>query len=701
MIEDTLDEVFARWASATRAPGVAWGLVRDGELAASGGLGTRRVGEDLPPDADTVFRIASMTKSFTGAALMTLVVEGRLRLDDPVSSVVPELTGLRGATADAPPLTVRHLVSMESGLPTDDPWADRHLDLSDDGMDALIAAGPSFAWTPGTRFEYSNLAWGLVGRVIERAAGVRAQELVSARLLGPLGMAATTWTRPGDAPVAEPYRVEDDVWRHEGAPVGDGTIAPMGGLWTTVRDLARWVGFFQDAWPPRDDPEEGPLPRWARREMQQLRRIDGVLSVRPRPDGPSRTMAHGYGIGLSIRVDPRLGEMVGHSGGLPGYGSHMRWLPDRGIGIVAVSNVTYGAMTAACGEALDVLEDRGELGARRPAPAPRLEAAASRAAALLSGWTDEAAGAFLSDNAAPDESLERRARQARALVERHGALRVGTVDAETPMRGAFTAADGLVRVELGLTHSEHVQWLDVTDRSRPSEEPIVTDPAHLRRVAGTAYVVLRPVADLADAFTAWQGGVLDRLGGVRAVAPAAHATLKTFGSSAMPVTPKDEARLVDAVAAWAADTASIELRAEALDAFEGAEAVPIVRLAPIPTLAGLWERCRADGLPLGYADAIGVTAWVPHLSLVYPLETVDPARWAELLAWLRHVDTGGVAAVALEAELVVFDGGPQRRLGRFVFATLPTSTDPEVRGAPAARPIRQTGMDPAWPNGGR
>ena len=71
-----LSEVFARWALRSHAPGVAWGLVRDGALVASGGVGTLRVGEDAPPDADSVFRIASMTKSFTGAALMTLVAEG-------------------------------------------------------------------------------------------------------------------------------------------------------------------------------------------------------------------------------------------------------------------------------------------------------------------------------------------------------------------------------------------------------------------------------------------------------------------------------------------------------------------------------------------------------------------------------------------------------------------------------------------------
>ena len=105
---EALAEVFARWALRTRAPGVAWGLIRDGALVASGGVGTLRVGEDAPPDADSVFRIASMTKSFTGAALMSLVAEGRIRLDEPVSTYVPELGVVAGpdhrrAAADRSP----------------------------------------------------------------------------------------------------------------------------------------------------------------------------------------------------------------------------------------------------------------------------------------------------------------------------------------------------------------------------------------------------------------------------------------------------------------------------------------------------------------------------------------------------------------------------------------------------------------------
>ncbi|HET9309976.1 MAG TPA: serine hydrolase [Actinomycetota bacterium] len=667
--EEAIGAVFQRWARRTRAPGVAWGLVRGGELEASGGIGTLRVGDDAPPDADSVFRIASMTKSFTGAALMRLVVDGRLRLDDPVTVHVPELSTWRGPTVDGPPITVRHLASMETGLPTDDEWADRHMDLTETQFAELIAAGGAFAWPPGTRFEYSNLGWGLLGRVMRRVAGVRAQELVTSSLIGPLGLAATTWTRPSSGVVAEPYRIQDREWRHEGEPVGDGELAPMGGLWSSVRDLARWVAFFTDAFPPRDEGDEAPLPRWARREMQQLRRFDELTRLRPSPSGPARMTATGYGIGLGIRIDERLGVSVGHSGGLPGYGSHMRWLPDHGIGVVGLANVTYGNMHLACIEALEVLAHIEGVGPADPVASAELVRASERTASLLSSWDDADADALFADVVGLDEAYEHRAARTSDLIGRHGPLRVGSVDAETPRRGSFTAADGLVRVEIALSHEDRVQWLDVEDRLEPSGAPMIVDDAGLHDARGTAYLVVRPVGDLAAAFVRWQGEVLDRLGGAPAVVPGAHATLKGFGSASAPLTPEDEERIGEVVSAWTGAQAPIELRADALHLFEDIR-VPVVRLEMTDSFRtafrGLRAAASAAWLPAGPGDEIGNDEWIPHLSLAYP-RGVDRARWEELGAWARGVDAGAIECVALEAELIAYDGGPERRLGRFAF----------------------------------
>jgi len=661
-----LAEVFARWMRRERIPGVAWGLVRGGELVDSGGDGSLSLDDPATPDADSVFRIASMTKSFTGAALMLLVVDGRLRLDDPVSVHVPELSAWRGPTSDGPPITVRHLVSMEAGLPTDDAWADRHLDLSPGSMDALIDAGVIFAWTPGTRFEYSNLAWGLVGRVIERVAGERVQDLVVRSLLEPLGMTSTTWVRPGSAAVAEPYRLQDGAWVHEGEPQGDGTIAPMGGLWTTVRDLARWVGFFLDAWPPRDEPDAGPLPRWTRREMQQLRRVDEVTRYRPSPSGPSRVSATGYGIGLGVRIDERLGTSVGHSGGLPGYGSHMRWVPEHDVGVIGLSNLTYGNMHGACIEALEALADRNELGPRREVGSASLAEGATRAAALLSSWSDADAAALFADNVGADESYERRAAQAGRLVARSGGLAVESIEAETPLRGTFTTAGGDARVEIGLNHEGLVQWLDVEDRLAPSESPILVDEWKFREALGTAYVIVRPVGALAKAFSGWQGETLDRIG-VRCAAPAGHATLKAFGTRDSPLTGEDERRIVEVVQAWAASQGGLELRATALEILRQDD-TPIVRLdgsAILPAISDLRSASVSAGLPTAESDRIALDGWIPHLSLAYPIDR-GAARWQELEGWMRDIGpTVSASCVALHAEVVTYAEGAERLLGVF------------------------------------
>ena len=150
---------------------ISWGVVADGELVLTGGYAAE---PDPVPTEHTVFRIASMTKSFTASAIMILRDRGLLRLDDVVADIAPEFAAVVGPTMDSPPITVRHLLSMAGGMATDDVWADRHLDFSDDELDAVVANGATFAWTPHVQGEYSNLGFGMLGRVILRVTGRRA-----------------------------------------------------------------------------------------------------------------------------------------------------------------------------------------------------------------------------------------------------------------------------------------------------------------------------------------------------------------------------------------------------------------------------------------------------------------------------------------------------------------------------------------------
>ena len=112
-----------------------------------------------------------------------------------------------------------------------------------------------------------------------------------------------------------------------------GAFAPMGGLFSSVRDLARWVGEFTDAFPPRDDPEgDHPLRRSTRRELQQPHRPYAAQLAWTTVDAPPVLHASGYAFGLIVDSSPRFGTIVGHSGGYPGFGSHMRWHAASGLG---------------------------------------------------------------------------------------------------------------------------------------------------------------------------------------------------------------------------------------------------------------------------------------------------------------------------------------------------------------------------------
>ncbi|MFZ9628784.1 MAG: serine hydrolase domain-containing protein [Ilumatobacteraceae bacterium] len=430
-IAEAIAPLVATTASTHHCPEVSWGVVVDGALAAHGGT------------PDRVFRIASMTKSFTCAAVLALRDEGALSLDVPIAEYAPELAGVRGPAGSAP-ITLRHLMSMTSGLATDDPWADRHLDMAPAELDALCAAGPWFAARPGDRFEYSNLGFGLVGRVVERVTGRRVRAHVTERLLEPLGMTRTTWDCPDHDDWARPHLVRDGAAVADPLPpLGDGEIAPMGGLWSTVADLAVWTMWFDDAVTRPDATDWVGLSPASRREMQRQHTYMGVLPT------AGRRSHTGYGFGVNVRDDPRLGTLVAHSGGLPGYGSNMRWCAGRRLAAIALANVTYAPMADLTTQMLVVLHDAGLAPAPRRAPSPEVEQLARHLATVLDSWDDAAPDAphlrlddLFADNVVPDLDLRRRARAARELVTAHGRLHVesitcsGMADATVHLRTA-------------------------------------------------------------------------------------------------------------------------------------------------------------------------------------------------------------------------------------------------------------------------
>jgi CubicO group peptidase (beta-lactamase class C family) len=374
-----------------------------------------------------------MTKSFTAAVVLGLRDEGIVSLERPVADYAPELASVVGPH-DSVPIALRHLLSMSAGMATDDAWADRHLDASEEFMNEVYASGVHFAGATGDVFEYSNLGFAMIGRVIHRVTGRRLQDHVDERLIGPLGLSRTSWVRPSSN-VVDPYRVRDGVPIDEGvAPLGDGEIAPMGGLWSTVADLARWVAWLDEANSGRDS-ATGRLRPSSRREMQHIQNYIGASSL------DSVSAPSGYGFGLLVRDDPALGSVVGHSGGLPGYGSNMRWWKGSGVGVIGLANVTYAPMATFTHRALNAVHQAGLVPATEAEGSPLLESRARSLLELLTSWNDESARALFADNVEPDEPFERLAADAR---QRLGGQRAEIVEVR-----ATNATSGTMIVSVG------------------------------------------------------------------------------------------------------------------------------------------------------------------------------------------------------------------------------------------------------------
>jgi CubicO group peptidase (beta-lactamase class C family) len=433
------DEIVRSYQRGEGQPGIAYGIVAGGALAHEGGVGQRWLGGP-PPDADTVFRIASMTKSFTASALLALRDAGLLRLDDPVTDFVPELRGQPGVTDDSPAISLRHLLTMTAGFPTDDPWGDRQQGTPLPEFAAILARGVRSAWAPGTRFEYSNLGYAVLGRVISAVAQAEYPDFVRARVLDPLRMTRTGFEAAefDSEGQARGYARGAEGWT-ELTPDPPGAFAPMGGVFSSVRDLACWVDGFASAFPPGGERggDPHPLAPATRREMQQPAVTMPQAQLRF-PGDPSVASQHGYGFGLFTEETSAWGRLVYHSGGYPGFGSHMRWHPETGLGVIVLANSTYaGASVLAARLMEDVLraaaaEDEtiaggaGRLTVQGPAPAPggpwpetlRAQEVVNQ---LLIRWDDGVAEQLFAENVALDEPLDRRRAKIARMWERLGA----------------------------------------------------------------------------------------------------------------------------------------------------------------------------------------------------------------------------------------------------------------------------------------
>jgi CubicO group peptidase (beta-lactamase class C family) len=459
-----VDQLFRHYAADRKIPGMIWGVVVDGRLAHVQAAGVRDRVSNTPITAATAFRIASMTKSFTVLAILKLRDDGKLSLEDPVSKWLPEFARMPLPTRDSAPLRIQQLLSHSSGFPEDNPWGDQQLSARDADLTQWLRRGIPFSTPPGTRYEYSNYAFGLLGRIVTEASGTSYEKYVSAEILNKLHMDATTF-HFSDVPAASRavgYRLQPDGTYAEEPPLPQGAFGSAGGLLTTASDLGKYVAFHLSAWPPRDDPETGPVRRASVREMSHMWTPSNLTAGRP--NGALQAAQTGYGYGLRISTDCRFEHIVGHGGGLPGFGSYMAWLPDYGVGMFAMADLTYVGPSEPISQAWDALLKTGGLRKREWVPSPVLAGMRDRIFNLWKSWDEAEAKRIASMNLSLDTPVVQRRAEIQKLKDEVGECSIaGPVVPENWLRGQFnlTCEKGTVGVFFTLAPTEPpaVQYL--------------------------------------------------------------------------------------------------------------------------------------------------------------------------------------------------------------------------------------------------
>jgi len=352
-----VETIMEQWRLDAHVPGLVYGIVAGGELIEVKGLGVQDVTGKRPVDADSLFRVASMSKAFTALAILKLRDEGKVSLDALAENYVPELRGWTYPTRDSRRIRVRDLLNHVAGFVTDDPWGDRQQPLSEAEFTKVLKAGVPFSRQPGIAMEYSNLGYATLGRIVTNVSGKPYQDYIRNTILSPLGMSSTGFDI-AQSPLerrAIGYRWQDNSWVRE-PDMADGAFGAMGGLQTSAKDYARWVAFLLSAWPPRDDVSVGPVARVTVRDVVDGSNFPSAVMRAPEVGGAPCRQARTYAMGWWVIDDCDLGRMLSHGGGYPGYGSRVLLFPDKGLGIFVLTNKTYsGPVTPATKAALALL----------------------------------------------------------------------------------------------------------------------------------------------------------------------------------------------------------------------------------------------------------------------------------------------------------------------------------------------------------
>ncbi|HET9744082.1 MAG TPA: serine hydrolase domain-containing protein [Chitinophagaceae bacterium] len=453
-----IDGIFKDYANEQHLPGVAYGIVVDGKLVHKGNIGYTDIDKKIPVTSSSLFRIASMSKSFASMAILKLRDQGKLNLDDPAYFFIPELTNLEYPTADAPHITVRHLMTHGAGFPEDNPWGDRQLADTDKELMDFLGKQISFSNPPGIAYEYSNLGFALLGKIITNVSGMRYQDYIKKNIWAPLGMTTTTYEYAEVPPgkLAHGYRWLNNKWNEEELlhDTKDGSWGAMGAMISSIDEFANYMAFHLSAWPPNNAKDSGPVKRSSVREMHHPWRWNGFNVSYQFPGGRTCAITSAYGYGLGWMKDCQGKTYIAHSGGLPGFGSQWRIMPDYGIGIVSFANRTYAPMGFVNLKILDTIITMAGLKPMQLSPSKILEQRKNELVKILPDWSNAQQSGIFAENFFPDYPIDTLKKQARDLYAKAGKIiSVKAVNPENQLRGSFLIEGEKINIEVYFTLS--------------------------------------------------------------------------------------------------------------------------------------------------------------------------------------------------------------------------------------------------------
>lgn len=376
----TLAAQVEEFAASHHLPAVVLGVVDKSGLTDVVEHGYADPDGRVPATRDTLFRIASITKTFTATAVMQLRDANAVTLDDPLVAHLPEFEQVGGLAGAAPRVTLRHLLQHSSGLQGEPPSLDLLEQPVHTGEQILqVLPRTRLLTAPGTAFRYSNLGFRLLAEVLARVTGTRWLELAPTRLLQPLGMLASG-PRPADlSRCATGHRPSLFQDRPEPVDPIDSALAEGDGdLWSSLTDLSRWVTTQLGA--VRGD-DSVVLSASSLLEMQQPTLVAD----------PAWTEARGLGWNVLRREH---GRVVSHGGLFGGFNSQLCFSPEHQIGVVALTNSV--PETSVADLALPILDDLSTARTRSVAGTSSLTPVPVEWTGLLGRYHDQEDGQSIS-----------------------------------------------------------------------------------------------------------------------------------------------------------------------------------------------------------------------------------------------------------------------------------------------------------------